>query len=333
MKNIKIGFIGAGHISNSMSNAIDNIEGIEKYAVSSRYINKAKEFAKYHNFKKSYGSYIEMLEDENVELVYVATPVSHHYKHVKIALEHNKHVLCEKTFTSNYKEAKELITISKNKNILLADAIWTRYMPSRYKIEEFLNSGIIGTPKMLEANLGYILTDRPRLFDKKLSGGALYELGIYPINLSLLVFGSKINNINVVSIMDDNGIDLQSSVTLKYNYGIISSLVYSINSMTDSRAVIAGTNGYIVIENVNNPQNIYVYSNERKLLYSYSKNDGIKGYEYQLKSVVNSINNGMIECKDMPHDEILEEMRIVDIITEQNRTEQNRTEQNRTEQN
>ena len=94
--------------------------------------------------------------------------------------------------------------------------------------------------------------------------------------------------------------------------------------MTDSKAVIACTKGYIIIENVNNPQNIYVYSQERKLLDSYSKNDGIRGYEYQLKSVVKSINNGMIECKDMPHNEILEEMKLVNIITEQNRTEQNR---------
>ena len=111
---------------------------------------------------------------------------------------------------------------------------------------------------------------------------------------------------------------MQSSVTLTYNNDMIANLLYSINSMTDSRAVIAGTKGYIVIENVNNPQNIYVYSQERKLLDSYTKNDGIKGYEYQLKSVVHSINNGMIECKDMPHNEILEEMKIVDIISKYN---------------
>lgn len=321
MNNIRIGFIGAGHVSNSMSKAIDNIEGLEKYAVASRDINKAEKFAKDHNFKKNYGSYKEMLEDDNVELVYIATPVSYHYKHVKMSLEYGKHVLCEKTFTSNYQEAKELIDISKNKKLLLADAIWTRYMPSRYKIEEFLNSGIIGVPKMLEANLGYILTNKDRLFNKELSGGALYEIGIYPINLALSVLGNNFKDVNVVSIIDDNGIDLQSSVILKYYNGTIANLLYSINSMTDSKAVIACTKGYIIIENVNNPQNIYVYSQERKLLDSYSKNDGIRGYEYQLKSVVKSINNGMIECKDMPHNEILEEMKLVNIITEQNRTE------------
>ena len=324
MNNIKIGFIGAGHISNSMSKAIDNIEGIEKYAVSSRDINKAQKFAKEHNFKKSYGSYKEMLEDNNVELVYVATPVSYHYEHVKMSLEYGKHILCEKTFTSNYKEAKELISISKKNNLLLADAIWTRYMPSRYKIDEFLNRGIIGIPKMLEANLGYILTNKSRLFNKELSGGALYEIGIYPINLALSTLGHDIKKISVTSIIDNNGIDLQSSITISYNEDIIANLLYSINSITDSRAVIAGTNGYIVIENINNPQNIYVYSKERKLLDSYSKNDGIKGYEYQLKSVVKSINNGLIECKDMTHNDIIEEMKLVDNI----RTEQNRTEQN-----
>ncbi|WP_300369697.1 Gfo/Idh/MocA family oxidoreductase [Brachyspira sp.] len=319
MRDIKIGFIGAGHISNSMSIAINNIEGIEKYAIASRNIDKARKFAKDHNFKKSYGSYEEMLNDNKVELVYVATPVSYHYEHVKKSLEYGKHVLCEKTFTSTYKEAKELISISKKNNLLLADAIWTRYMPSRYKIEEIINSKIIGIPKILEANLGYILTDRPRLFSKELSGGSLYELGIYPLNLSLIILGNKIKSVNVQSIIDDNGIDLQSCVTLKYNNDVISNLIYSINSITDSRAVVAGTEGYIVIENVNNPQNIYVYSKERKLLESYSKNDGIKGYEYQLKSVIEAINNGMIECKDMTHIDILEEMELVDIIAEQNR--------------
>lgn len=314
MNNIRIGFIGAGHISNSMSKAIDNIKGIEKYAVASRDINKAKKFANEHNFKKSYGSYIEILEDHNVELVYVATPVSQHYEHVKMSLEYGKHVLCEKTFTSNYKEAEELINISKSKNLLLADAIWTRYMPSRYKINEFLDSGIIGIPKILEANLGYILTNKPRLFSRELGGGALYEIGIYPINLALSTLRYKIKKICVNSIIDNNGIDLQTSITLRYNENIIANLIYSINSITDSRAVISGTNGYIVIENVNNPQNIYVYSKNRELLDSYSKNDGIKGYEYQLQSVAEAINNRMIECKDMTHNDILEEMKLVDNI-------------------
>lgn len=127
-----------------------------------------------------------------------------------------------------------------------------------------------------------------------------------------------LKNINVVSIIDNNGTDLQSSITLTYNNDMIANLLYSINSMTDSRAVIAGTKGYIVIENVNNPKNIYVYSKERKLLDSYTKNDCIKGYEYQLKSAVESINNGMIECKEMTHSEILEAMRIVDIISKYN---------------
>ncbi len=315
MNNIKIGFIGAGHIANSMSKAIDNIYGITKYAVASRNIEKAQIFANAHNFEKSYSSYEDLLKDRNVELVYIATPVSHHYKHVKMSLNYGKHVLCEKTFTSNYKEAEELINIAKSRRLLLTEAIWTRYMPSRYKLESFIDSGIVGVPKLLEANLGYILTNKPRLFNPNLSGGALYELGVYPLNFMMTALKNyKITGITPISIVNKEGIDLQSSITFKYENEIIATILYSIISMTDSRGVISCTNGYIVVENINNPQSISVFSQERILLDQYIKNDNIKGYEYQLCSIIKSIYNNQIECTDMTHSEILKEMKIIDFI-------------------
>lgn len=136
---------------------------IELYAVASRNYDRAREFAKQWKLEKAYGSYEEMLEDETIELVYVASPHSHHYQHAKMCLEHGKNVLLEKAFTVNARQAEELIKLAEEKGLLLAEAMWTRYMPSRKMIDNIIASGVIGEPFSLTANLGYAMAQKKRL--------------------------------------------------------------------------------------------------------------------------------------------------------------------------
>ena len=165
---MKIGILGAGRIAVILAETMNKMPEVECYGVASRDLEKAKAFAKEHGFQHAFGSYEGMLADEEVELIYIATPHSHHYRHMKMCLDAEKHVLCEKSFTVNEKQAAEIFRIAEEKKLLVTEAIWTRYMPSRKMINDLLDEKVIGDVKKLTANLNYPLLDKERIVKPEL---------------------------------------------------------------------------------------------------------------------------------------------------------------------
>lgn len=216
---MKFAILAAGNIAQSMARAVEGLKEIERYAVACREYDRAKAFADKWRFEKAYGSYEEMVNDPAVELVYVASPHSHHYEHAKLCLEHGKHVLVEKAFTVNAKQAEELIRMAQDKQLLLAEAIWTRYMPSRKMIDEVVASDVIGNVTSLTANLGYVLPHVDRMQNPALAGGALLDLGVYPINFALMTFQSKVKKVVSTAVLSDRGVDWMNSITLIFEDG------------------------------------------------------------------------------------------------------------------
>ena len=314
MKKINIGFIGAGSIAKKMAKTIAKIKDVESYAVSARDIKRSKAFAKKYGFKKFYGSYEEMVKDENVDLVYIATPHSHHYEHIKLCLNNNKNVLCEKAFTVNTKQARDVILLAKKKKLLLAEAICTRYMPSREIINETIKSGIIGKVSSLTANLGYVVNKKERLIEPELAGGALLDVGVYTINFALMVFGNKIKKIDSTCVKTKKGVDEQNSITLTFDDGKMAVLNSTMSALTNREGVINGDKGYIVVKNINNPESITVYSLDRKIIKTIKIPKQISGYEYEVISCVDAIRNKKLECKEMPHEDIIRVMNIMDTL-------------------
>lgn len=290
---------------------------IELYAVASRNYDRAQEFAKQWKFQKAYGSYEEMLEDESVELVYVASPHSHHYQHAKMCLEHGKNVLLEKAFTVNAKQAEELIKLAEKKKLLLAEAIWTRYMPSRKMIDDIIASGVIGEPFSLTADLGYAMAQKERLQDPELAGGALLDVGVYPINFALMIFHGEVKNINTTAVLSPKGVDLLNSVTLTFENGKIAVLHSSMLSATNRLGVVHGDKGYIEVQNINNCEEIRVFDTEHQMIACHKVPEQINGYEYEVISCMKAINNGKTECEEMSHNETLRVMRLLDRIREE----------------
>ena len=141
---MKIAILGAGRIAVHMAETLAGMDDVEAYAVGARELERAEAFAEKYGFTKAYGSYEEMLADKEIDLVYIATPHSHHYKHAKMCLEAGKNVLCEKSFTVNASQARALFKLAEEKNLLITEAIWTRYMPSRKIIQDIVESGVIG---------------------------------------------------------------------------------------------------------------------------------------------------------------------------------------------
>lgn len=314
---MKFSILAPGGIANCLAEAVSGIEGVEKYAVGSRSLDRAEAFAEKWGFEKAYGSYEEMLNDPKVELVYVATPHSHHYQYAKMCLEHGKHVLVEKAFTVNAAQAEELINLSHEKGLLLAEAIWTRYMPSRKMIDDIVASGVIGEVTSLSANLGYVLHHVERMQNPELAGGALLDLGVYPINFALMAFHGEVAKVSSTAVMSPAGVDWRNNVTLTFDDGKLAVLFADMLSLTDRQGVINGSKGYLEVQNINNCEEIRVFDLERNMVARYEVPEQINGYEYEVISCMKAIAEGKVECDEMPHSETLRVMKLLDSIRAQ----------------
>ncbi|MCR4924493.1 MAG: Gfo/Idh/MocA family oxidoreductase [Lachnospiraceae bacterium] len=311
---MRIGIIGAGRIANTMAITLQSVKGAECYAVAARDINRARDFADKYGFEKAYGSYLDMLSDPYVELVYIATPHSFHYEHIKLCLDHGKHVICEKPFTANAVQAQEVLAIAEERGLFITEAIWTRYMPMRDTINQIVRSGIIGKATSLSANLGYPLEHKKRMTKPELAGGALLDLGVYAINFASMVFGDEISGIFGECIKYETGVDAQETIMFSYADGKMASLYVTTMAQTDRRGIINGSNGYIEIENINNYESIRVYNLERRVIAEYAAPLQITGYEYEISASIRAILDNRLECIEMPHYEIIRMMQLMDSI-------------------
>lgn len=309
---MKIGILGAGGIAATLAETMNKMPEVECYGVASRDLVKAQTFIEEHGFKKAFGSYEEMLADPEVELVYIATPHSHHYRHMKMCLEAGKHVLCEKAFTVNARQAEEIFALTKEKNLLVTEAIWTRYMPSRKMINDLLAEKIIGEVKKLTANLDYYICEKERIVRPELAGGALLDVGIYPLNFACMSFGDCICDIHSAVQMTDTGVDGENVMTLFYEDGKVAVLTSGIYGLSDRQGIFYGSEGYMMVDNVNNPIGIKVYNKDRELIKDIAVPEQISGYEYEILETMDCIRNHKLECPSMPHEDTIKMMRIMD---------------------
>lgn len=314
---MNIAIIGAGWIAEKLSEAVNGLDDSYKlYAIGSRDEKTAKNFAEKWGFEKYFGSYTEMLKDDAIDLVYIATPHSHHYDHAKLCIEAGKNMLVEKAFTANAAQAEEIICLAEEKGLLITEAIWTRYMPSRIMINEIMNSGELGRPVMISANLCYPMEDKPRIVQPELAGGALLDIGVYALNFASMFFGNDIDVLDGKCVKLSSGVDAQESVSVSYRDGKFANLYSSVRCPSDRLGTIYCENGYIQVVNINNPEVIRVFDTEHRLLKEIMPPEQINGYEYQVIACREAIENGLKECPAMPHSETVEIMKQMDHLRE-----------------
>ncbi|MDO4940890.1 MAG: Gfo/Idh/MocA family oxidoreductase [Erysipelotrichaceae bacterium] len=311
---MKIGVLGTGSIAATLSDTFNKMNEVECYAVASRNIDKANKFKEKYHYEKAYGSYVELVQDPNVELVYVATPHSTHYECMKLCIENHKPVLCEKAFCVNAKQAKEIYELSKKNNVFVSEALWPRYMPSRKLIDDVISSGIIGKPNILTGNLSYVIYQIDRLVNPELAGGALLDVGVYGLNFALMHFGDDIERIETSVKMSNTNVDGMETITLFYKDGRMANLTHGLYSRSDRKGIIWGDKGYIVVENINNPNSIKVFDCEDKLIKEVIIPEQISGYEYEFLECKKCLEEGRIESISMPLKESIKLMEITDKI-------------------
>lgn len=309
---MNIGILGAGNIAGNMAYTLSQMEDAKAYAVAARDLDRAEAFAKKYDMEKAYGSYEEMVQDEKVELVYIATPHSHHYEHAMLCLQHGKPVLCEKAFMANAKQAREVIALAEKKGIFITEAIWTRYMPSRFIIDEIIAGGEIGEITSVTANLGYDVKDLPRMQRPELAGGALLDVGVYPINFASMILGGEVEEVVSTCTKTATGMDEQNAIILTYKGGKLAVLHSGMLAATEQYGIVYGTKGYLIAENINNVTKVKVYAPDRSLLREVKVPDQITGFEDQVRASMKAIREGKLECEEMPHGETIRVMELMD---------------------
>ena len=312
MKIYKIGIIGCGGIAKKMAATLGKMKEVQRYAVASRNQEKAQAFANEWGFEKAYGSYEELANDPQVDLIYIATPHAMHYDNARMCIEKGKPVLCEKAFTANARQAEELLSFAHEKKVFITEAIWTRYMPLSLTIQDLLKKGVIGTPYTLSANLSYPISDKERIIRPELAGGALLDIGVYTLNFAAMAFGDDIAETHAACQKTATGVDAQESITLFYKDGKMATLQSSIYAQSDRMGVISGDKGHLIVENINCPESVRVVDREYKTVAVYQAPEHITGYEYQVYASIEAIEKGWLESPYMPHAETLRIMRQMD---------------------
>ncbi|MEE3467578.1 MAG: Gfo/Idh/MocA family oxidoreductase [Eubacterium sp.] len=314
---MRVGIIGAGGIAEKMALTIQGLKDVENYAIASRSFEKAEAFKEKWAITKAYGSYEELLSDDKVDLVYIAVPHSHHHSCTMEALRAGKHVLCEKAFSVNEAQAVEMTKTAAEKKLLLAEAIWTRYMPSRTIIDDIIGSGEIGEVMSVDSNLGYAISMNDRMTNPALAGGCLLDLTVYTLNFSSMILGDDQKAVHASMVPTDTGVDGMDSVMIEYQNGAMATMFTTMYALTDRRGLITGEKGFIVVENINNPQKITVYEPDRdapRVRKEIIVPEQITGYEYEVLACMDAIEAHKTECDAMPHAETLEIMRQMDAI-------------------
>lgn len=318
---MNLGILGAGRIAATMAEAIRQLNQsgnhtVKLYAVAARDLGRAQTFAMENGVERAFGSYEEMLEDPALDFVYIATPHSHHYQQIKLCADHGKHVLCEKAFTVNARQAQEALSYAKARGVLVTEAIWTRYQPMRDKIAEVLASGVIGQPTMLTANLCYPVTGKERLVRPELAGGALLDVGVYALNFAEMVFG-RAQSVHGSCTKGETGVDFTDSMTLTWQDGKMAVLNAACNCVSDRQGIVYGTRGFLVVENINNPQGYKVYDEQYRLVEQADCPAQLTGYEYEVLETADCIARGLLECPSMPHSETIHMMEVMDHLRAQ----------------
>ena len=312
MENLRVGIIGAGWIAEKAAITLKNLEGASCYAIASRSLEKAQAFAEKWQVSCAYGSYSELIADENVDLVYVASPHSHHYDVTKEALENGKPCLVEKAFMANHRQAADIVRISRERKVFLAEAIWTRYQPAVQIVRQLISNGQIGTPRLITATLGYSMGNKPRIMRPDLCGGALLDLGVYAINFVRMFCDSPIEKMESQCVKSDTGMDLTNAISFTFANGMLANVQSSACCVGDNIGVIAGTEGNIIIDNINNPQRIRINKRDRVFVKDINVPKQITGYEYQFIACKQALEEGLIEPPQMPLEETLYIMKMMD---------------------
>lgn len=315
MTKLRWGIMGPGRISSVALNDF-RIAGLDVKAVGSRSSDRAKAYASEYSIEKAYGSYEELVADSEIDVVYIATTNNVHMDNALLALNAGKHVLLEKPFTLDANQARKIVSLAREKQLFVMEAMWTRFLPNHVRLFEILKAGTIGEALYLTAEHNqYLPKDyAPRLHDPALGGGSLLDLGVYPISFANRIFG-KPDKILASAALMPGSIDESISAIFEYSGGKRAMLQSSVRAAGSVWASLIGSAGRIEMErSFYEASNFTVYDANNQVVERFEANIEGRGMQFQALEVEKRIANGQIESDIMSLDESVEIMEVMDEI-------------------
>jgi predicted dehydrogenase len=312
------GILGAGNIAKKFCTGVQALSDHELVAVGSRDQSKADQFGDQYNIPHRHSSYEALAADPEVDAIYVATPHPMHKENTLLCLRNGKHVLCEKPFTINAGEAKEIIDEARRLKLFLMEAMWTRFIPAVVEAKRLIDDGAIGQVRMINADFGFRAGFNPasRAFDPALGGGGLLDVGIYPLSLASMLLGRP-NRIASLADIGQTGVDEQSAFILGYPAGQLATLYTAVRTNTPQDAVIMGTDGMIRLHPPFwVPKKLTLTQSGKGAQEMEIPFEG-NGYNYEAAEVANCVRAGHLESAVMTLDESLQIMETMDAIRAQ----------------
>lgn len=315
-KKIKWGILSTGHISSKFAKALSILPQAELVAIASRNLDKAKAFGKEHHVPKAYASYRELAEDSDIDVVYIGTPHSFHFENSVLCMRNGKAVLCEKAFTINASEAREMVRIAREENVFLMEAMIPRHVPLLKKVMQWVKKGSIGEVRMVKASrcARGVFAPGARHLEPALGGGSLLDVGVYVISFASQVFSKAPKEVIGLSHIGDLGSDEQGVAILKYDNGALADLSFALRTNAVDEAYILGTEGYIKINEVfavPTKASLFINNKEVEILEEPIVGNALN---YEAEEVMRCLNLGLKESPFMPLDESIEIMVVMDKI-------------------
>lgn len=314
---IRWGIFGTGTIAGKFAEALAILPDAELVAVGSRAEATANAFAVRYNVPRRHGSYAALAEDPAVDALYVATPHTLHPENTLMGLAAGKAVLCEKPFAINASEAARVIAVARKKKLLVTEAMWTRFLPPIVRLRELLAEGAIGEPRMVSSDFGFNATRREgRWFDPALGGGALLDVGIYPVALASMVFGPP-SDVSGFGEIGPTGVDERDVIILRHAGGQLAVLHTAIRLKTPEEAMIMGTLGRIKLHAgwwKGSAMTHYLDTGGEEFLeFPFTGN----GYQFEAEEFMSCLREARTESAVMPHEETLSIAKTLDKLRAQ----------------
>lgn len=320
MNKIRWGILGCGKIANKFAADLKLVTDATLTAVGSRDIQRSNDFAKTYGAPYAFDSYEALVSSNEVDVIYVATPHGFHYEHVLLCLNHGKAVLCEKALALNSRQVKEMIEMSRRKKVFLMEAFWTKFLPQYQRVKELIGTGSIGDVRWIQADFGFMSPDPvpQRLYDPLLGGGALLDIGIYPVFLALSILGRP-DTITAEMEPCPSGVDKQIAITMRFATGALATLSATFDAETPVEAAIAGSKGYIKIKNrFHNATSIIELATGKETPQEMPvPRESGYGYQFEARHVTACVRDKLIESPVMSHQDSLLLMETLDRIRQE----------------
>lgn len=298
---VQWGILGTGNIASTFARDLQLLGDARTVAVGSRSMDSAQSFGDRFDIPKRHASYDELVADPDVDVVYVATPHTGHHAAARTALAAGKHVLCEKSFTVNAGEADDLIALAGSRGLFLMEAMWTRFLPHMVRIRELLRSEVLGEIRTVTAEHGQIFAADPahRMFDPALGGGALLDLGVYPVSLASMVLGAP-DRVVAIADLTATGVDAQTSVLLHHPGGAHAVLTSTLEARAENRAGVVGTRGRLEINDTFYAPTSFTLTRGPGVVEHYREPRIGQGMRYQASHVADCLRRGLTDSPIMP---------------------------------